>query len=109
MGADNLLRRSTSILTQSRGEIGAANRPALGAVIQIKARRSSVQLFVPMKHTYELFLSGPDGKEWFVALTCEPSELLTLARRTIAEQRALEGEIRQFGRVLLTLDSEEPR
>lgn len=53
-----------------------------------------------MKQTYELFLRSRDGRDWFVALTCEPEDVLALARETLAEQGAFEAEVRQFGRSL---------
>lgn len=56
-----------------------------------------------MKETYELFLEGDDGREWFVALTCEPKELMALARRTMIEQGAVLGDVRQFGRPMFSL------
>lgn len=51
-----------------------------------------------MIQSYELFLRSRDGREWFVALTCEPEEVITLARRTLIDQDGVEGEVRQFGR-----------
>jgi len=61
-----------------------------------------------VRQTYELFLQGADGREWFVALTCWPEELMTLARRTMAEQKAVLADVRQFGQPLFSLASTPP-
>lgn len=61
-----------------------------------------------MKETYELFLQGADGRDWFVALTYEPEELMSLARRTMVEQKAVSGDVCQFGRPLFSLATSPP-
>lgn len=61
-----------------------------------------------MKQTYELFLQSAEGREWFVALTCEPEELMPLARQTMAEQHAILGDVRQFGQPLFSLALTSP-
>lgn len=61
-----------------------------------------------MKQTFELFLQGPDGREWFVALTCKPEELMTLAQQTIAQEGAVQGDVRQFGQPMFSLAGQSP-
>jgi hypothetical protein len=56
-----------------------------------------------MKQTFELYLTGAGGREWFVALTCEPGEVVALARQTLADQNAIEAEVRQFGNPLFVV------
>lgn len=55
-----------------------------------------------MKQTYELFLQA-GGREWFVPLTCSPIDLMSVARRALADEGAETGDVRQFGQPLFSL------
>lgn len=56
-----------------------------------------------MMQTYELMMDVR-GQRVFVPLTCRPGELITLARRALAEAGASSCDITQFGDLLFSLD-----
>jgi len=56
-----------------------------------------------MIQTYELMMDV-EGERVFVPLTCQPGELITRARRALAEAGASSCDIKQFGGLLFSLD-----
>ena len=56
-----------------------------------------------MIQTYELTMYVK-GRTIFVPLTCPPGELITRARRALAEAGAASGDISQFGGLLFSLE-----
>jgi len=56
-----------------------------------------------MIETYELMMDVA-GQRVFVPLTCPPGELISRARRALAEAGASSGDISQFGGLLFSLD-----